>query len=291
MLETFRIILSKNISSSTNIHEWFEAISKILLSPHTNLVVLDTNNNIQRFQLIEIEFYLYDSIQHPDPYSHRRPIQLQTCGYWYFHSMGLKESSYKGGSYKGIDLTFGEESIIFGGILFRSMISLKQPYDFIEGPSKLVDRLLQVAEKSNIAELVKSCICTVPGYIDALSVNSRIRLEIFKLSNGIQLICGPRVGLPLTKMNDPLRFEYLFKSYRFVNLDYSCHIKKFISTLIISMYSRNEEIMIKNNVSKTVLQRWINSFLKGCNKKPLSFSAFISDYLELYGAWWTRNMK
>src|SRR5687768_6144859 len=67
-------------------------------------------------RILELEFYLHNA-EHPDPYVHRNPQQL-TVGQWYFHRTG---NSYKGGTYKGLDITFGADS--YGGILIRTLLS------------------------------------------------------------------------------------------------------------------------------------------------------------------------
>src|SRR5205807_688183 len=81
----------------------------------------------QKYQIIELEFYFNDSENgdddsnddgrlHCDPYSHQHDHQ-KTCGEWYFHRVG--KTGYRGGSRKGIDITFGNEDV-YGGILIRS---------------------------------------------------------------------------------------------------------------------------------------------------------------------------
>ncbi len=42
-----------------------------------------------------------------DPFSHCDAMQ-QTCAQWYFHKTGGK---YRGGTYKGLDVTFGIENV------------------------------------------------------------------------------------------------------------------------------------------------------------------------------------
>lgn len=85
-------------------------------------------------RVLEIEFYLYCS-KHPDPFAHRHPIQ-GTFGRWYFHRVG---SGYRGGSFKGIDITFGNDDCCFGGILIRT---IESPHKVICGPSLCVDFML-----------------------------------------------------------------------------------------------------------------------------------------------------
>ncbi|CAG8829109.1 35767_t:CDS:1, partial [Racocetra persica] len=72
------------------------------------------------FTILEIEFYLRDEVNdHCDPFSHGHEHQL-TCGEWYFHHVG--RFGYRGGSRKGIDITFGSKNRnIYGGILIRAI--------------------------------------------------------------------------------------------------------------------------------------------------------------------------
>ncbi|MCS7020650.1 MAG: hypothetical protein NZU63_02345 [Gemmataceae bacterium] len=96
-------------------------------------------------RLCEIEFYWYAS-EHPDPFCHRHPLQLQQ-GRWYFHRIG---SAYRGGSFKGLDVTFSDGHR-YGGILFRG---LQLPAGHIvSGPSRLVDTILQLTGYRHVAEL------------------------------------------------------------------------------------------------------------------------------------------
>lgn len=70
----------------------------------------------QLFGLEEVELYLYDPVHHPDPYAHRNPLQ-QTRGRWVFHHA---KDRFRGGSFKGLDISFGPERS-WGGILIRTL--------------------------------------------------------------------------------------------------------------------------------------------------------------------------
>jgi len=119
--------------------DWFADIADHLLN-RTRLVVAGVSH-----QLIEIEFY-YRGPGHEDPFTHGDPIQYNR-GRWYFHKTA---GNYRGGSYKGIDVTFGEGPGR-GGILFRG---LENPDGtIIDGPSLLVDYLLRLCNKATVAEL------------------------------------------------------------------------------------------------------------------------------------------
>jgi hypothetical protein len=61
-------------------------------------------------RFVEIEFYYTDAI-HADPFTHKDPLQ-KTNGQWYFHKIGAQ---YKGGTYKGLDVTCGSPKVSFIG--------------------------------------------------------------------------------------------------------------------------------------------------------------------------------
>src|SRR5690349_11301515 len=93
-------------------------------------------------RLIELEIYYYGGA-HLDPFAHRHALQ-KTPGRWYFHRQG---ESYRGGTFKGLDLTFGRDA--FGGVLIRSARSDA----LIDGPNRLVNHLLRVAGCTSVADL------------------------------------------------------------------------------------------------------------------------------------------
>jgi len=96
-------------------------------------------------RLTEIEFYYHDP-KHPDPFTHRNPVQYGT-GRWYFHRIG---ESYRGGSFKGIDLTFGSDGAS-GGVLIRGLE--KQDGTLVDGPSLCVDHLVAACGFTSVAAL------------------------------------------------------------------------------------------------------------------------------------------
>lgn len=96
-------------------------------------------------RLTEVEFY-YHGGTHRDPFAHREPVQRH-LGRWYFHrSHGV----LRGGSFKGLDLTFaGPEA--FGGILLRGIE--QEGGALIDGPSRSVDHLLHLTGQPTVAAL------------------------------------------------------------------------------------------------------------------------------------------
>src|SRR2546425_4308376 len=104
---------------------WFDALAGHLLNGVELLVDGDA------YRLAEVEAY-YHGGAHRDPFSHRHPLQLGT-GPWYFHRAG---QAYRGGSFKGVDLSFGDGTATFG-LLFRSIAA--PDGTLIGGPSLVVD--------------------------------------------------------------------------------------------------------------------------------------------------------
>lgn len=88
----------------------FDTMANLLL----NKSILVINNT--EWRISEIEFYYHSNI-HPDNYTHKDENQKRN-GEWYFHRQNGK--SYKGGTYKGLDISCGNENN-YGGILLRSI--------------------------------------------------------------------------------------------------------------------------------------------------------------------------
>ncbi|KAJ3042068.1 hypothetical protein HDV00_008149 [Rhizophlyctis rosea] len=152
----------------TDFHQTqFRRIAESLLNDFT-LVIKAPSGDVY-YRLVEIEFYLKDTIYHDDPFTHGQP-QQSTCGEWYFHRRG---NAYVGGTYKGLDITFGRTytsapspyfqnqpppptAIFRGGILIRSIArisSLNSPsstpppkQSIIEGPCRCVETIMEHLE-------------------------------------------------------------------------------------------------------------------------------------------------
>eukprot|EP00744_Colponema_vietnamica_P015710 GILI01022030.1.p1 GENE.GILI01022030.1~~GILI01022030.1.p1 ORF type:complete len:459 (+),score=66.74 GILI01022030.1:73-1449(+) len=123
------------------------------------------------FDLVEVEAYVIGP-NHNDTFTHTDP-QQGVFGTYYFHRMGPGKS-YKGGSFKGMDITIGNSLVqpasvgkhassgskwshpapFYGGYLVRSLRNTSTG-DVIEGPSLVVDTLLAATQKSSILALVE----------------------------------------------------------------------------------------------------------------------------------------
>jgi hypothetical protein len=112
-----------------------------------------------------------------------------TQNQWYFHRAGKHPNSkYKGGTYKGLDLTFGNPNQ-YGGILIRAIQSITDQR-VIDGPSKVVDEILRLTGVNRIEELVKNISLDV-------TVEDSLYLKTASSLSHLSICKGPRVGLSL----------------------------------------------------------------------------------------------
>src|SRR5262245_6620331 len=177
--------------------DWFAGIADHLLN-RTRLVVADTPH-----RPIEIEFY-YRGPGHEDPFTHGDPIQSNR-GLWYFHKTA---GVYRGGSFKGIDVTFGAGPGR-GGILFRGLES--PDGTIIAGPSLVVDHVLRLCGKVTVAELDESI-----GERFAWDPSSPLQFEESPNLAKAILACA-RVGLSLRKARPGSTMpKFLTRPYRFL---------------------------------------------------------------------------
>jgi len=205
----------KLLKNDQEFYEKFYEISNVLL----NDVILYINEKPHR--LDEIEFY-YNAYSHQDIFAHCDLMQV-SCGKWYFHKSG---NTYKSGTYKGMDITFGNTANNkFGGILIRSFeeLSSTPPLDgkikIMEGPCVCVDYILNENECDGIIKFVAD-FCkesqldvtkTKKLYLKFATTEAEKKL----LEPHRPIFPGPRVGLSLKK-NDPAQYRFVMKNYRFL---------------------------------------------------------------------------
>lgn len=159
------------------------------------------------YEIAETEYY-YWSPKHLDPFVHCSPEQ-QIPGQIYFHKAGNKPNAkYKGGTFKGMDLTFGLDKSDYGGMLIRSIYSPNK--GLIEGPSKVVDTLLRDNNVNRIEDLYT------------------VSIE-FEQDRQNNVYIGPRIGLTLKKDDQrELRENFDNVQYRFTSTK---NVKKLKSSL------------------------------------------------------------
>lgn len=168
-------------------------------------LVMKNNKERDIYRLHEIELYKWSNYQDDvclDEYTHKNPQQLINGGI-YFHRMKTKNGfgKYKGGTFKGMDFTFGkseqsdqneqnEPSKCYFGVLVRAISDDNN--NIIEGPSKVVDHIMSVTQQSreqieqieNIADTSNLCFSEA-GIIYLRKCNTR-KCDVY---------VGPRIGL------------------------------------------------------------------------------------------------
>ena len=223
-------------------------------------------------RLIEVEAYLH-SATHPDPFAHRHPVQL-TAGRWYFHRTG---GSYRGGSFKGLDLTFGNGAA-FGGFLLRG---LETPDGrIIDGPSLLVDHLLRETGCRTVAELDRAAE-SADSPLSLVAVEPEVR-EVWR---------SLRVGLSLKKKvfapND-VSVTYLRQPYRYLTDPRRTKKGKPHAVLpLLTMGIRHEEITAITGCPLAAVKRYAEAYDAGKTERSVEgyYGRELSttDLCRLYG--------
>lgn len=203
--------------------EWFAAIAERLLAR----TVLVAAGRPYRFH--EIELYYHDGRDHADPFTHRDPWQ-QTCARWYFHRDG---GTYRGGTYKGLDLTFGREGE-HGGILVRTLGT--RDGEFVNGCSLCVDHLLSCTGHPSVASLARA-VEELP--VDA--AESTLVLQDDAALPPVEIWRSARVGLTLKRAErHPEMAAYIARPYRF--LDEPRRIQKGRLQLVIALHEQGRSL-------------------------------------------------
>ena len=260
------------LRASDKLEGWFTRIAEQLLYGSRLMV------GGQPYRLVEVEFY-YWSKAHPDPFTHRDPIQFH-IGHWYFHRT---HGVYRGGSFKGLDLTFGD-SDTSGGILIRG---LETPNGaLIDGPSLCVDHLLDATGAATVAELDQAINKRL-----AWEEENPLFLKHQETHDAQSWIRSPRVGLALrrvTSRTDSTRF--LMRPYRY--LSEPRRTKKGKPHMVLALHAQGkstEDITQLTNCPQRIVERYIAEFEAG--RKDADFSPYFGVYLtpaqlcRLYGVW------
>lgn len=139
------------------------------------------------YEFCELEVYL-NSEEHPDPTVHCHPVQKR-YGTWYFHRASSKPGAkYRGGTFKGLDIVFGDESCYFG-VLIRSIYS--KHTGMITGPCLVVNHILDRYNVGSIEDLLYGN----PDVTMSFTDNFRKLHVIPNKAELEQIYRGPRIGL------------------------------------------------------------------------------------------------
>jgi 3-methyladenine DNA glycosylase Mpg len=224
-----------------------------------NLVV-----GTSRCRIVEVEYYA-----DPDPYIHGTPEQA-TAYRWYFHKSG---TSFRGGTFKGLDLTFGNviaEHVHHGGVLIRS---IRTPSGaLIEGPCKVVDFILNHTGAGTIVQLVALCGSYPPS---ATQTSSILYLEETSITH-LPIFQGPRVGLSVSHP------QYLMKPLRFTTVP--TELKKGRALLILHNYLLEPHLDWKIHPGHII--RWMTSFRT--ESATISLNS-VNDMCQAYGYCYRRG--
>lgn len=208
-------------------------------------------------RIVEVEIY-----QDPDPYIHGCPEQY-TNSCWYFHKISKNglPSGFKGGTYKGLDLTCGDANKA-AGALIRSIFTSN---GIIEGPCKVVNFILEKTNSSSIEELVSKSQKYPPECNDP-----EFPLRLISTLNQDIVYSSPRVGLSYSE--NKLRQTYLMMSLRFTTTPML--LKKQKCTLVISYLNSicSSDKLTEDDLKKAGetfkcshknIQKWWNDYCDG----------------------------
>jgi hypothetical protein len=259
-------------SAPDALDDWFTRIAERLLNG-SYLVA-----GRQAHRLVEIEMY-YWSVAHADPFTHRDPIQFR-IGHWYFHRSG---GTYRGGSFKGLDLTFGDRTTS-GGILLRGME--KPDGTPIDGPSLCVDHLLGATGTASIAALDRD----IGGRLAWEDANPLLLQQTDTLAPRV-LIRSPRVGLLLKKAGSQTEStRFVMRPYRY--LTEPRRTRKGKAPIVLALHARGDsvaDIQRLTNCPRRTIERYVADFEAG--RLEADFTPYLGadlgprDWCKLYGVW------
>jgi hypothetical protein len=223
---------------------------------------------------------LYYGEGHPDPFTHRDPLQYQN-GRWYFHRTG---GEYRSGSFKGVDLTFGDGTAMFG-VLVRTIVAADGTV--IDGPSLTVDHILGLTGTPDVPTLDRQ----VAGR-PVWDASSPLAVRESSEPRGQTVYRTARVGLSLKRSrkgrtDTPM---YVMRPYRYLTEPRA--IGKGKPQLVCALHQTGLDaagITALTGTPRKTVERYASDFEVG--KKEASFDAYFGVDLgpagvcKLLGAW------
>ncbi len=164
--------------------------------------------NGKGYRMAEIELYICHD-KHKDIFTHCHSNQKKMMT-WYFHQMSEKEHSYKGGTFKGLDISCGINNG-HGGVLIRSLLN-EETGDVIEGPCNVVNEILSKTKADTVKDLVDKMKDTD---IKCINNGNLLKLELKKYKSE-DVYIAPRIGLTLKGSNPDEKKNWIDKKYRYV---------------------------------------------------------------------------
>jgi len=254
-----------------HLDQWLTTIAERLLNGCHLLA------NGHKHRLVEIEMY-YHAPVHPDPFAHKDPVQLH-LGRWYFHRT---RGTYRGGSFKGVDLAFGGDGV-FAGALIRSMV--RDDGTLIDGPSLCVDHLLTCTEMKTVAALDTEI-------ANRVAWNQTSPLTLVASTPRTQpLVRSARVGLSLKRTGaGTVPSSYFLRPYRFLTEPRAVSKGKAHVVLAMALSGATvDEIHQRTGCPRKSIERYLNDLELG--KQGNSFSEYAekdlstSDLCRMHGIW------
>jgi hypothetical protein len=246
------------------VEDWLAALCARLLVG-TRFVVAG-----EPHRLVEVEAY-YFAPDHLDPFTHRDPIQREP-GLWYFHKTG---GQYRSGSFKGIDLTFGDGTA-HGGILFRG---LETPDGrLVDGPSLLVDHLLARTGTRDVPTLDRALARRA-----AWDPESPLRLEAVE-EPARTVYPTARVGLSFRRVRPtPANLAFLLRPYRLLTEPGRTAKGKVQMILALHRQGRTpEEIRAVTRSPAASVRRYLDAFAEGIKENdPGAYAGVVLGAREL----------
>lgn len=233
------------LTTPTEDEAWFSALADLLLN-RCDLLVHGAPH-----RLLELEVY-YHSDAHPDPFVHGDDLQ-KTTGRWYFHR---DSGEYRGGSFKGLDLSFGPEGVV-GGVLIRTLAAPDGAV--INGCSLCVDHLLAQTGHAHVRDLDAAL-----GERRVWEEGGPLQLVHAEAPREDAVLATARVGLTLKRASQLKRMpEYLMRPYRFLT---DPTIAKGKVHTVIALHKRGDAPEVIKHQTGTPLksiQRYLDAFHQG----------------------------
>ena len=245
-----------HVSVDADFGPWFASLAHRLLN-ETDFLVAG-----QPYRFAEVEAY-YHGDGHLDLFTHRDPLQSELLR-WYFHRTA---GQYRSGSFKGLDLTFGDGKAMFG-MLIRAIIG---PDDnIIDGPSLTVDHLLAKTGAKTISELDR----TIAGRT-ALDESSPLAIRAATTPRIAPVLSTPRVGLSLKKHRaDSDAPRFVMRRYRYVTEPR--RLTKGKPHMVLALHQDGKDIdtiHTTTGVPKKSIERYVADFAAG--KAAASFADYV----------------
>jgi hypothetical protein len=227
----------------------------------------------------EVEFY-FNGPRHPDVFAHGDPIQRE-LGRWYFHRTA---GEYRGGTYKGVDITFGRDDAP-AGILIRGAERLDGDGALLDGPCVCVDHALALTAQPSIAALVD----TFDRAVDPPAAGSSpLAVTLDATPRPPRVVYeSPRVGLSLKRGATPARQRFLAQPYRF--LTEPARTKKGRLHLVIGLHRQGHSDQAIARITGSTLgqvSKYVAQYEAGKGRDPGDFRKDLStdETCQLFGA-------